>query len=663
MFVKALRAVRNPLFRLIKQRSKRRILSSIQKNAQPSYSVTVATFPKPLIALVMGICILPALLNLLGLDFASDAETLSSEAVRNLSTGQLQEAVHRALAGSYTHTILEWSAFCTAIFTTLLAFACFANKPDVATPILGVALLCAGIMDAFHTLAADRLVEAVADNGNLIPYTWALCRLFNALISIVGTSLLLIGNFGRSWRFNSTVVAGTSSVFVLLAYVTIQICAKSQNLPNTTFPNALITRPWDVLPLLLFLGAGIWLYPAFYRKYPSIFSSALIVSTLPNVATQLHMAFGSTALFDNHFNIAHFLKIIAYLVPLTGLILDYVYTYSALEQRNNEFSQEIHERKAAEGKLQLALSDLKQTQVQLIQSEKMSGLGQMVSGIAHEINNPVNFIHGNLSHLNHCVDDLLNLSRLYQETYPKPPERVRQELEDVDLDFLKADIPKLLTSMNVGTERIREIVKSLRNFSRLDEAAVKQADIHEGLESTLMILKHRLQPQGDRPAVEVVRCYGELPPVECYAGQLNQVFMNILANALDAMEAAVAADLKTRERCDLQASSDNTLKELAPISSPLTLTTRLGPDQQTVMISIGDTGGGIPDSVLNKIFDPFFTTKPVGKGTGLGMSISHQIVTEHHQGTLTCLSTLGEGTEFTITIPTTQNQSPVGASE
>ncbi|MEM9092447.1 MAG: ATP-binding protein [Cyanobacteria bacterium P01_F01_bin.53] len=631
--------MRFPLLRWIKPRHQRHSSPSTAPSAtpstaniaQPASSQTVSTFPKQLTVVVAAICILPFLLNLIGIDFASDSASLSGDAVSSLSASQLTEAMHHALEGSYTHTILEWSAFCTAIFTTLLAFACFANKPDVATPILGVALLCAGIMDAFHTLAADRLVEAVADNGNLIPFTWALCRLFNALISIIGTGLLLFFNFGRNLRFNATIVAAISGFFMLLAYITIQACANSHNLPQTTFPNALITRPWDIAPLFLFLGAGLWLYPAFYQKYPSIFSSALIVSTIPNVATQLHMAFGSTALFDNHFNIAHFLKIIAYLVPLTGLILDYVYTYGALEKRNNEFFKEIHERKSAESKLQLALTDLKQTQVQLIQSEKMSGLGQMVSGIAHEINNPVNFIHGNLKHLNTYFDDLLSLSRLYQEAYPEPVEAVQQELEELDLAFLKKDLPKLLKSMNVGTERIREIVKSLRTFSRLDEAAVKQADIHEGLESTLMILQHRLEATSERPAVAVVRCYDKLPMVECYAGQLNQVFMNIMTNALDAMEGK---------------------KNTEP--STLTLATQSCPERQEVVITIGDNGEGIPSAILNKIFDPFFTTKPVGKGTGLGMSISHQIITEHHQGSLTCHSTLGHGTEFTLTIPTVQ---------
>ena len=639
-FIRAATAYLRSLFFGWTQRANQQGLLSpaLPNGATAPYSgIGSITFPLPLTAAVLGICVLPFLLNLIGVEFGSTPSALSGEVAANLSKSELIEAMHQALEGSYTHTILEWSAFCTAIFTVVLAFACFANKPDVATPILGVALLCAGIMDAFHTLAADRLIEAAAANSDLIPFTWALCRLFNALISIVGTGLLLAGNFRRSWRFNALFVFATSFIFVLIAYLTIRICANSQNLPQTTFPDGFVTRPWDVLPLFLFLSAGIWLYPAFYRKYPSLFSSALIVSTIPNVITQVHMAFGSTALFDNHFNIAHFLKIIAYLVPLAGLVLDYVYTQRTLEARNGEFYREIQDRKAAQHQLQVTLADLKQTQVQLIQSEKMSGLGQMVSGIAHEINNPVNFIHGNLRYLNDCVKDLVDLSTLYQFTYTEPPETIQTKLEDVDLTFLQTDIPKLLKSMKMGTERIREIVQSLRTFSRLDEAACKDADIHAGLESTLLILQHRLQAQPDRPAVKIVRHYDKLPLIECYAGQLNQVFMNVMANALDAME---------------DRDCDRTYEEMQKSPSMLTLTTELLSAENRLLVTIEDNGPGISDETLSKMFDPFFTTKPVGKGTGLGMSISHQIVTEHHKGTLTCHSTVGEGTAFTIRIPT-----------
>lgn len=603
--------------------------------------------PTVLTGLIILICVLPFLFNILGVSFASNPIPLDADTVGQLLPQELTERMHRALVGSYTHTILEWSAFCTAIFTTILAFAHFNIKKDAITPILGIALLCAGLMDAFHTLAADRLIDAVADNRNLIPFTWALCRLFNALISIVGVSIFLVTNVGRThWKRSSLFVAVVSSIFIVLAYGTIQICANTSNLPQTTFPNAIFTRPWDVLPLILFLFSGIWLYPTFYRKYPSLFSHALIISAIPNVVTQAHMAFGSTALFDNHFNIAHFLKIIAYLVPLAGLVLDYIYTHHALEQRNTDFLLEIKERKGTERRLQHTLKDLKDTQVQLIQTEKMSGLGQMVSGVAHEINNPVSFIHGNLGHLEEYTKDLLQLMQLYQNTYPHPPTDIQNALDEIDVIFLQDDVPKLLESMKLGTTRIRDIVKSLRTFSRLDEAGCKSADIHEGLESTLMILQSRLGTTSGRLPIDVIREYGSVPPVECYASQLNQVFMNIIVNALDAIDARLV--LKP-----VPLSAQSNTSSLQGIDRPgiLTLKTTLTEDRQEVIISISDNGIGMDEQTASKVFDPFFTTKPVGKGTGLGMSISHQIITEHHKGRLTYTSALGEGTTFYIQIP------------
>ncbi len=235
------------------------------------------------------------------------------------------------LAGSFTHTLLEWSAFLAALFTVFLAFMHFSMKRDVTTPIIGVALFCAGFMDAFHTLAADRLIEAVADNRNLIPFTWAICRMFNALIMIVGLSIVLTKRTSE-FKGNIRFVLSISALFGLLAYVIIDYCATSASLPQTMYQDSLITRPYDVLPLILFVVGGLTIFRRFYREQPGLFSHALLWSIVPQIVVQLHMAFGSTALFDNHFNIAHFLKIIAYLVPLMGLSLDYLRTYQQVEK-------------------------------------------------------------------------------------------------------------------------------------------------------------------------------------------------------------------------------------------------------------------------------------------------------------------------------------------
>jgi two-component system, NtrC family, sensor kinase len=289
-------------------------------------------------------------------------------------------------------------------------------------------------------------------------------------------------------------------------------------------------------------------------------------------------------------------------------------------------------------KLKKTIQELQETQAQLIQSEKMSGLGQMVAGVAHEINNPVNFIHGNLTHVNEYAADLLYLIQLYNKHYPDPIDEIATELKEIDLEFLLEDLPKTLKSMQVGTERICEIVKSLRTFSRLDEADLKQVDLHEGLDSTLMILDNRIKATAHRATIEIVKEYAQLPPVECYSGQLNQVFMNLLVNAIDAIDESFKSPY------------------LASIPNPgkLRIQTELvGSDWAEIRIS--NTGVWIPDTVRSKLFDPFFTTKPVGKGTGLGLSVSYKIVVDRHRGKISCISPNSQGeTEFTIAIPLRQ---------
>ncbi|MDF0554425.1 ATP-binding protein [Kamptonema sp. UHCC 0994] len=323
--------------------------------------------------------------------------------------------------------------------------------------------------------------------------------------------------------------------------------------------------------------------------------------------------------------------------------LSYVQQLKENERIRQEREEKLRQSEAREREkaiqLEMALQNLQNTQAQLIQTEKMSSLGQLVAGVAHEINNPVNFIYGNLTYVNEYTNKLLNLINIYEQYNDRSHLEIKALIEEIDLEFIREDLPKMLSSMTVGAERIRKIVLTLRNFSRLDEAEMKPVDIHEGIDSTLMILQSRLKPKPDCPPIQIIQEYGDLPKVECYTSQLNQVFMNLLSNAIDAL------NYYDRERSQEQIKNE---------PSTITICTSLV-NRDWVRICIKDNGPGMTSDVRKRLFSPFFTTKPVGEGTGLGLSISYQIVVDKHGGDLKCFSQPDRGAEFVIEIPVRQS--------
>lgn len=328
---------------------------------------------------------------------------------------------------------------------------------------------------------------------------------------------------------------------------------------------------------------------------------------------------------------------------LQELTKSFNYMAQQLQELFNTLEHRVEDRTAelqgAKEEVEEALQELQTTQAQLIQSEKMSSLGQLVAGVAHEINNPVSFISGNLRHADESIQALLKLIQTYQAYYPQPPQEIVDQAEEIDIDFLISDLPNLITSMKEGAKRIQGIVLALRNFSRLDETGRKLIDIHDGIDSTLLVLGSRFKPTVDRIGIEVLRNYGDLPAIDCYPGQLNQVFMNILANAIDSFESHSVND-----------ALENAIEEGKQFIPTINIQTILV-DNTWAEIHISDNGEGISDAIKQQIFNPFFTTKPVGKGTGMGLAISYQIITNQHNGTLECSSQLGVGTEFVIRIP------------
>jgi signal transduction histidine kinase len=316
-------------------------------------------------------------------------------------------------------------------------------------------------------------------------------------------------------------------------------------------------------------------------------------------------------------------EVLKVLVSQMAIAIENASLYARAQEKSKELEQSI--------------KDLQEAQLQLIQSEKMSSLGNLVAGVAHEINNPIGFITGSITQAKDIVKDLIDYLQLYREKFPNPGVEIEEKAEEIDIDFLLKDLPKMIDGMTVGTQRIRNISTSLRTFSRGDTTSKVLANIHEGIDSTLMILQHRLKADRNRPAIKIIKHYADIPSVKCYLGQLNQVFMNIIANAIDALEEANIG----RDFLEIQEKYPNII----------TIETYLQVDTDKVVIKIQDNAKGMPEAVKERIFENLFTTKDVGKGTGLGLSISRQIIVENHGGNLICESVLGQGTQFIISIP------------
>ncbi|MCK5880956.1 MAG: hypothetical protein KAG18_03710, partial [Sinobacterium sp.] len=555
------------------------IFHSSNKPHHPIFSFSGAQahdsshLPKNIIVATIVISILPFILNMLGFDFSSEPPINPTDNATDQKFYQLR--------GAFTHTLLEWSSFTLAIFTVLLGFTHYKATRDPIIPIIVAALFTAGLLDAFHTLAADRLISASADNSNLIPFTWAISRVFNAIILIVGILLIFYRDKATTSTANNTrFFASTYIVFAVSAYAVIQYCATSAHLPQTQFPDQLITRPYDVAPLVLFLLAGLVFFPLLYKRHPSVFTHSLIIAMIPEVVVEAHMAFGSTALFDNDFNIAHSLKIVAYAIPLIGLMVDHLDVHKKLNEKKVQLADSVNELTSREFELIAAKEKA------LLASEHKS---TFLATMSHEIRTPMNGVLG--------MAQLLRRSSLDEEQTIKvnqlisSGENLLAILNDI-LDYSKIEAGKLnIEETSFSFDDIAPNIASIYQPIATDKGIALNVNLDESLNSYYI---------GDPT-------------------RIRQIIFNLVSNALKfTSEGGVKLSIQ-------RVNSNNTKYD-------------------TINISVTDSGIGIPEDALNSIFDPFqqaesSTTRKFG-GTGLGLAITHKICTLMG-GDITVTSTTG----------------------
>ncbi|NQZ69260.1 MAG: hypothetical protein HRT89_14460 [Lentisphaeria bacterium] len=545
-----------------------------------------------LLYFAIGISVLPFFLNIVGVDFSSNPKAFPHNEVADMSKVQVIDAHFNKLSGAFTHTILEWSAFCVAMFTALLAFTNMRITKDITVPIIGLALFMSGFMDAFHTLAADRLIHATAPNTDLVPFTWAICRAFNALIMKFGVIFILV--LGLKQLKSYKIVIYISLIFGVISYAIIHYCASSDTLPKTMFSGdervlGFISRPYDVFALIFFLINVCYVYPKFYKAHRSLFAASLWISAIPDIATQVHMSFGSTSLFDNHFNIAHFLKIMSYLIPCLGLLLDYMHTYKQEQIISQNLDQANIELKERTDLLEEKTLELEQQAISLnVSNEALERFAYVAS---HDLQEPLRTITSYI-----------------------------QLLEGEYKEKLSGEADEYIEYIVSGSERMKTRIKDLLSYSRLTQVhEMGNVDLNNLIAGIIADLKANIFEQN------AVINYQDLPVVHGSRVQLETVFQNLITNALKYNES----------------------------DSPTINISSSARGNQTYQITVSDNGIGFDPKHADKIFEIFqrFHNIDEHEGTGIGLSICRRII-ESHNGSIQVDSIVGEGSVFKIVLPT-----------